>query len=82
MDGFLPAVTNAASALVEGLKLFVPQRCSALTRERMAHLNPGAAKWQLYELEEREDSLNQRSIFLTAEICRRAWSTLPIPERT
>jgi len=43
--------------LVEGLKLFVPSGTSALTRERMAHLNRSAAKWQLYEFEEHEDSL-------------------------
>jgi hypothetical protein len=44
---------------VEGLKLFIPQRCSTLIRERMAHLNRQAAKWQLYELEERADSLRE-----------------------
>jgi hypothetical protein len=44
-------------AVVAGLKLFLPSGASALTRERMAHLNRDAAKWQLYEFEEREDSL-------------------------
>ena len=43
--------------MVEGLKLFLPEGTSALTRERMAHLHPDAAKWQLYELEERDDQL-------------------------
>ncbi len=43
--------------VVQGLKLFVPSGTSALTRERMAHLNRDAAKWQLYEFEEREDSV-------------------------
>jgi hypothetical protein len=37
--------------------LFIPQGCSALVRERMANLNRGAAKWRLYELDERHDSL-------------------------
>jgi len=36
--------------VVEGLRLFVPRGCSAVVRERMAHLNSLAAKWELYEL--------------------------------
>ena len=48
---------QAGKCLVEGLKLFLPAGCSALTRERMAHLNQAAAKWQLYELDERQDGL-------------------------
>jgi hypothetical protein len=46
-----------AKFLVEGLQLFVPQGCSALVRERMANLNRTAAKWRLFELDERHDSL-------------------------
>ena len=45
--------------LVEGLKLFLPTGTSALARERMAHLNRSAAKWQLFEIEEREESLRE-----------------------
>ena len=45
--------------MVEGLKLSPPAGASALTRERMAHLHPDAAKWQLYELESREDNLKE-----------------------
>jgi hypothetical protein len=37
--------------------LFVPQGCSALVRERMANLNRAAAKWSLFELDERHDAL-------------------------
>jgi hypothetical protein len=50
---------QAGKLVVEGLKLFVPTGSSALTRERIAHLNPNAAKWQLYELEERDDDLKE-----------------------
>jgi hypothetical protein len=50
-------VAHSGKLVVEGLKLFLPAGCSALTRERMGHLHPGAAKWQLYELEEREGSV-------------------------
>jgi len=53
---------QAGKVLVEGLKLFLPAAKSALTRERMAHLNPEAAKWQLYELEERSDDLKEVDI--------------------
>ncbi len=48
---------QASKFLVEGLNLFVPQGCSALVRERMANLNRAAAKWRLFELDERHDSL-------------------------
>ncbi len=51
--------SQAGKMAVEGLKLFLPTASSALTRERTAHLNPLAAKWQLYELEEREDNLRE-----------------------
>jgi len=44
-------------AVVEGLVLVLPQKTSALARERIAHLNPQAAKWQLFELSEREGLL-------------------------
>ena len=43
--------------LVEGLILFVPWGCSALVRERMANLNRGAAKWRLFEFDERHDAV-------------------------
>ena len=35
----------------------MPQGCSALVRERMANLNRAAAKWRLFELDERHDAL-------------------------
>ncbi|MGE5207650.1 MAG: hypothetical protein ACM3PW_18720 [Chlamydiota bacterium] len=44
---------------VEGLKLLVPGGRSAVARERMAHLDRDAAKWQLFEFEEREEALVQ-----------------------
>ena len=49
--------TRADKMVIEGLKLFVPQKSSAVIKERMAHLNPRAAKWQLYELNERDAEL-------------------------
>ena len=47
---------NAGNVLVEGLILFVPAGCSALLRERIANLNRGAAKWRLFEFDERHDA--------------------------
>jgi hypothetical protein len=44
---------------VEGLKLFVPAGRSEVVRERMAHLDHRAAKFELYELDERERSVKQ-----------------------
>src|SRR5437870_277740 len=44
-------------AVVEGLKLIVPQGTSAVLRERIARLDHSAAKFELYELDEREQSL-------------------------
>jgi hypothetical protein len=46
-----------ANVMVEGLKMFVPNGSSELTRERVANLNRNAAKWALFELNERDDSL-------------------------
>jgi hypothetical protein len=48
---------GAGRFLVEGLALFVPAGSSALVRERMANLNPAAAKWRLFEFDERHDSV-------------------------
>ena len=51
--------SSAGKFLVEGLHLFVPQGCSTLVRERMANLNRAAAKWCLFELDERHDGLTE-----------------------
>src|SRR5262249_55871740 len=46
-----------ARVLVEGLKLYVPAGTSARRRERMAYLHKAAAKWELMELDERNDEV-------------------------
>jgi hypothetical protein len=48
---------HSGNVLVEGLRMFVPAGTSALVRERMANLNRDAAKWSLFELDERHDAL-------------------------
>lgn len=49
----------AEKSRVEGLKLFVPGGCSDVVRERMAHLNHSIAKFELWEVDERERSVRQ-----------------------
>jgi hypothetical protein len=51
--------SHAGKLMVEGLKLFVPAGRSAVVRQRMAYLNSAAAKWQLYELDEREETITE-----------------------
>ena len=43
--------------IVEGLVLVVPKGAATLTAQRMAHLDPTAAKWHLNEFDQREDAL-------------------------
>jgi hypothetical protein len=50
---------QAGKILVEGLNLVVPEQSSALVRERMANLSRAAAKWRLFELNERDGGLNE-----------------------
>ena len=52
-------LAQAERRVVEGLALIVPRGMATLTRQRMAHLHPTAAKWQLYEFDQREDALTQ-----------------------
>jgi len=51
--------SQSGKCVVEGLKLFVPAGHSAVTRERLAHLNQELAKWQLYEFNEPGDAAQE-----------------------
>jgi len=46
----------ASRSHIVGLKLFVPAGRSEMVQQRMAHLNRDAAKWQLYQLDERAET--------------------------
>ena len=48
--------------VVEGLVMILPKGTAVLTQQRMAHLHPAAAKWQLHEFDEREDALGQAEV--------------------
>jgi hypothetical protein len=50
---------QASRCHVEGLKLYVPRGTIGVLGGRAAHLNQAAAKWQLYELDEREGNACQ-----------------------
>ncbi len=50
---------QAPKCHVEGLKLFLPRGRTAIVRERMAHLNHSAAKWQLFSLEESTETVEE-----------------------
>ncbi|HUJ94738.1 MAG TPA: hypothetical protein VLW84_05695 [Terriglobales bacterium] len=67
---------QAEKSVVEGLKLFLPAGTSALVRERMAHLAREAAKWQLYELDERADNVHE------IEVCDRGNVQTRLVQRT
>ena len=47
---------EAGHSVVEGLHLYVPPKSSGTLRLRLAHLDQNAAKFQLFELDERDES--------------------------
>jgi hypothetical protein len=51
--------SQAGKSVVEGLKLFLPAGCSTLTRERVAHLDEGAAQWGILEFDEAIDEVKE-----------------------
>lgn len=46
--------------IVDGLRLFLPRGKSAVTAARLAWMHPRAAKWELYELDEKTEELYRR----------------------
>ncbi len=61
----------AGRAVLEGLKLFLPPDRAQIVRQRAAHLDPAAAKWQLYELDERQESAEPIDLADTGNIISR-----------
>jgi len=49
----------AGRSHIEGLKLFVPYGQGEIVRQRIAHLDRHAAKWQLYEMNDRAESCDE-----------------------
>lgn len=50
--------SEAGHSVVEGLRLYVPARSSSTLQMRLAHLDHDAAKFQLFEFDERDESVN------------------------
>lgn len=50
---------EAGRSVVEGLRLYVPARRSTTLQIRLAHLNRAAAKFELIELDERDESVEE-----------------------
>jgi hypothetical protein len=48
--------------LFQGLRIIVPRGAGALTLSRLAWLNPNAAQWELWELDEKSEELQQRDL--------------------
>ena len=46
--------------LYRGLRIVLPRGMAALTASRLAWMNPDAAQWELWELDERTEELTQR----------------------
>lgn len=46
--------------LYQGLRIVVPRGAASLTLSRLAWLNPDAAKWELWELDQRTEEMEQR----------------------
>jgi hypothetical protein len=61
----------AGRAQVEGLKLFLPPGRSEMVRQRAANLNQDAAKWQIFELDERGETLEAFDIADSGNIITR-----------
>lgn len=53
---------SGGKRIFEGLKVIVPAGVAAVTRGRMAWLNPALAKWELYEMDERCETLESAHI--------------------
>ncbi len=49
---------EAGRSVVKGLKLFLPPQSSAIVRSRVAHLSHSMAEFHVYELDERQELLN------------------------
>lgn len=54
---------HAADAVIEGLKIVVPRGSSQVIRLRAAHLDHALAKFEVWELEERDEFLEHKDVF-------------------
>lgn len=50
---------EAGRSVVQGLRLYLPSGCSTAVQIRLGHLNHEVAKFQLFELDERDESVTE-----------------------
>jgi len=70
---------QAGRAQVEGLKLFLPPGGSEIVRQRAANLNGDAAKWLLYELDERSERCEAIDVADSGNIITRLTRAVDVP---
>jgi len=69
----------AGRAVVEGLKLFLPPDRAQIAAQRAAHLDPDAAKWQLYEFDERLENAEEIDLADSGNIVSRLTHAVDVP---
>jgi hypothetical protein len=69
----------AGRAVVEGLKLFLPPGRAQIVGQRAAHLDPNAAKWQVYEFDERLESTEAIDLADSGNIISRLTHAVDVP---
>lgn len=69
----------AGRAVVEGLKLFLPPGRAQIVGQRAAHLDPNAAKWQLYEFDERLESTEAIDLADSGNVVSRLTHAVDVP---
>ncbi len=70
----------AGKRLFQGLRLVVPPGMGVVTLSRLAWMRPDAAKWELYELDERTEEMTERDPADTGNLTTRLLHA-PDPER-
>ncbi len=69
----------AGRAHVEGLKLFLPPGRSEMVRQRAGQLNAEAAKWQIFELDERSEICEPMDCADSGNIITRLGHAVDVP---
>jgi hypothetical protein len=69
----------AGRAVVEGLKLFLPPGRSDMVRQRAANLHMEAAKWQIFELDERSETIEAFDVADSGNIITRLTRAVDLP---
>ena len=66
--------------IYQGLKIVAPRGMATLTLSRLAWMNPDAAQWELWELDQATEEMEPRDA-PTRAICARGWCIILIRRR-